>query len=59
MTIGRRYLDAKTMGYPLIIVLGNKITENPPLFELTDLSKSSDKMYLSRNELLSYIKSYV
>ncbi|XP_022904196.2 probable proline--tRNA ligase, mitochondrial isoform X1 [Onthophagus taurus] len=55
MTIGRRFLEAKQVGYPFIVVLGQKITENPPLFELNNLIEGKQH-FLTENELISYLK---
>lgn len=53
MTIGKRVLEAKRVGYPFIIVLGSKSIENPPLLEIIDL-KSNEQQYLTQDQLLSY-----
>lgn len=54
-TIGRRFLDGKRVGYRYVIVIGKKSTEATSLFELNDL-KQEKQMYLSTNELLTYLK---
>lgn len=58
LTIGRRYVDACRLGYPIVIVIGNKSIEDPPLFELNNLN-SKEKFYFNTNELLDYIKEHV
>ncbi|CAH0553947.1 unnamed protein product [Brassicogethes aeneus] len=55
LTIGRRFLEAKRIGYRFIIVIGKTSTENVPLFELNDL-KLNIQMHLTESELLCYIK---
>lgn len=58
LTIGRRYLEACQIGYPFVIVIGNKSTEDHPLLELNSLN-SKEKFYFSISELLEYIKEHV
>ncbi|KAJ8943704.1 hypothetical protein NQ314_009677 [Rhamnusium bicolor] len=55
LTIGRRHIDARRVGYRYIIVINQKTSENVPLYELTD-TKTDVQHYLSKNELFKYIK---
>lgn len=55
LTIGRRMLEAKRMGYPYIIVIGSKATEEVPLLEVNDL-KNNSRLFLSQDQLLGYFK---
>lgn len=57
LTIGKRFLDAKKLGYPLIIVVGAKACENDPKFEvhLTNENQTTDLNY---NDLVCFINDY-
>lgn len=55
LTIGRRMLDAKRMGYPYIIIVGSKVAEQVPLLEVNDL-KNNSRLFLSQAQLLDYFK---
>ncbi|KAJ8920512.1 hypothetical protein NQ315_005381 [Exocentrus adspersus] len=55
LTIGRRHLDARRVGYRYVIVINKKASESVPLFELNDI-KTNGQLYLSENELISFIK---
>ncbi|KAJ8945695.1 hypothetical protein NQ318_012414 [Aromia moschata] len=57
LTIGRRQVDARRVGYRYMIVINQKAAEHPPLFELYD-AKENIRVYLSQNELFRYIKDY-
>lgn len=39
-TIGKRFLFARALGYPYIIVIGKAATKTVPLFEVHDLNHS-------------------
>lgn len=54
-TIGRRYLNAKRVGYRYIIVINQKSFENVPLFEFNDTHKMY-KEYLTEAQLSDYIR---
>lgn len=54
MTIGRRFLEARRMGYPYVIVLGKRATENPPLLEVY-IAKTNCTLYLTENDLTKLI----
>lgn len=55
MTIGKRLFEARRLGYPFIVVLGNLALQNPPLFETYDLIKN-ERHNFTESELLNYIK---
>lgn len=55
LTIGRRHLDAKRVGYRYTIVINQRASENVPLFELND-TKTNLQVYLDQNQLFKYIK---
>lgn len=55
LTIGRRFLEARKMGYRFIIVIGKKAIEESALFEVTDLKQNS-QLYLNETALINYIK---
>nr|CAI5855484.1 unnamed protein product [Callosobruchus analis] len=55
LTIGRRYLDAKRTGYRYIVVINEKSSGDKPLYEVND-TKETDRLYLSQEELVDYIR---
>lgn len=55
LTIGRRFLEARKMGYRFIVVIGKKSVEETALFEITDL-KTNSQLYLNETALVNYIK---
>lgn len=55
LTIGRRIIDARKVGYPFIVVIGSKCTEEIPLFELVDLLRNTS-INLNEEQLLLYFK---
>lgn len=54
MTIGKRQMQAKRFGYPFIVVLGKRILENPPLYEVHDID-SGIQLDLTSQDLIQYI----
>lgn len=55
LTIGKRFLEAKKLGFPFVIVIGKKINENPSLFELYQSNiKKSEHFELS--DLINFLK---
>lgn len=57
-TIGKRVLEAKKTGYPIIIVVGKKACELVPLFEVIDVIKESTEN-LTQRQVLEYLREYV
>ncbi|KAK5650555.1 hypothetical protein RI129_001584 [Pyrocoelia pectoralis] len=55
MTIGRRMIDARRVGYPFTIVIGSKCMEEKPIFELVDLQKNLT-LNLYEEQLLLYLR---
>lgn len=55
LTIGRRYLEARRMGYPFIVVIGKKAIEKPALYEINDI-KLNSQLHLNETALTSYIR---
>lgn len=55
LTIGRRELEAKRIGYRYIIVINEKSSEHIPLFEFND-TKGDCKHFLNKDQIISYIK---
>ncbi|XP_050421520.1 probable proline--tRNA ligase, mitochondrial [Adelges cooleyi] len=55
MTIGKRFIEAKRLGFPYVIIMGKKITQNPALFELYDVNTNTSEDY-QLHELISIIK---
>lgn len=55
MTIGKRLIEAKKLGFPFVVVMGKKINENPSLYELYEASTNKLKHYELSN-LINYLK---
>lgn len=55
LTIGRRFLEARKMGYRFIVVIGKKAVQENRLYEITDL-KLNSQLYLNEIALVNYIK---
>lgn len=56
MTIGKRLLEAKRMGYPIGIVLGSKILDSEPKFEMYSIDSDKDDLHVvNYDELLGGI----
>lgn len=53
LSIGRKVLDSRRMGYPYLIIIGSMACQTPSLIELRVLNKS-DPLYLSVSELIHY-----
>ncbi|XP_059621945.1 probable proline--tRNA ligase, mitochondrial [Phlebotomus argentipes] len=58
LTIGKRLLLARRMGYPFVIVAGAKVAENPPLLEL-HLVESGKSVELCPSDLLSEVRKHL
>ncbi|CAG9862167.1 unnamed protein product [Phyllotreta striolata] len=58
LTIGRRLLEAKRVGYPFIVVINKRTSEDSSLVELFH-TKTKQTMYLTYEALLDYIKQNV
>lgn len=58
MTIGKRFIEAKKLGFPFVIIMGKKITDNPSLYELYE---SCDKKYnyYELSDLINFLKKNV
>lgn len=55
LTVGRRQLDAKRIGYRYIIIINERSSEHIPLFEFLD-TKVDHNQFLNKDEIISYIK---
>lgn len=55
LTLGKRLLDAKRVGYQFSIIINKKSAEENPLFELIDI-KNNKQLYLSKEALCDYIQ---
>lgn len=53
-TIGKRLLDGKKLGFPVIIVFGKSASEDIPKYELHDVNKD-ECHYLELPDLLKYL----
>ncbi|XP_018321361.1 probable proline--tRNA ligase, mitochondrial [Agrilus planipennis] len=56
LTVGKRLMDAKRVGYPYIVVIGSKLLENPPLYELIDV-KNDLITFLSLDALFDFFRN--
>ncbi|XP_044735731.1 probable proline--tRNA ligase, mitochondrial [Chrysoperla carnea] len=54
MTIGKRLLEAKRVGYPFILVIGKKSLEDIPEFELHDLVNKTEHSF-SESALIDFL----
>ncbi|XP_066981482.1 probable proline--tRNA ligase, mitochondrial isoform X1 [Macrobrachium rosenbergii] len=54
-TIGKRVMEAKKVGYPIIIVVGKSACELVPRFELIDITNSNVLLF-SHVELLDFLR---
>ncbi|XP_016135705.1 probable proline--tRNA ligase, mitochondrial isoform X2 [Sinocyclocheilus grahami] len=54
MTIGKRLKDAKVLGYPYVVVVGQKALENLPSFEVI-CQQSGETMFLSKEGLVDLL----
>lgn len=57
LTIGKRIMEAKKFGYPLIIVVGGKAAEEDPMFELHKINENV-VIDLRFNEILNHLENY-
>lgn len=58
MTIGKRFIEAKRLGFPFVVVMGKKITENPSLYELYVSNTKKSELYEFSN-LINFLKHNV
>ncbi|XP_055077011.1 probable proline--tRNA ligase, mitochondrial [Periophthalmus magnuspinnatus] len=56
MTIGKRLKDAKRLGYPYVIVVGQGALEEQPKFEVI-CQKHGETLFLSKDGLLDLLRS--
>lgn len=54
MTIGKRLMEARRMGYPIVVVVGSKILDPEPKFELISIEKDYQQI-VNYDELLGGI----
>lgn len=58
LTIGKRLMEAKRMGYPFVIVLGEKATKDQPQYELHNFTKTGEEVkFLELPDLISNLKN--
>uniref|UniRef100_A0A1B0DGL6 Probable proline--tRNA ligase, mitochondrial n=1 Tax=Phlebotomus papatasi TaxID=29031 RepID=A0A1B0DGL6_PHLPP len=58
LTIGKRLLLAKRMGYPFVIVAGSRVADTPPLLEL-HLVESGKSLELQPSDIISEIRKHL
>ncbi|XP_072295245.1 probable proline--tRNA ligase, mitochondrial [Eucyclogobius newberryi] len=56
MTIGKRLKDAKRLGYPYVVVVGQAALEEQPNFEVI-CQKNGETMFLSKEGLLDLLRT--
>lgn len=57
MTLGKRVMEARRVGYPLVIVLGKKAANDVPTFELINSYTRETNMF-SQIQLLQYLREF-
>lgn len=55
LTIGKKLIEAKQVGYPYIVIVGKKAIEQVPKLELIDLNRNEQKV-LTVEELFNCLK---
>ncbi|CAG9818263.1 unnamed protein product [Phaedon cochleariae] len=55
LTLGRRLIDAKRVGYRFVIIINKRTLEPVPLYELNDLKKDV-QLLLNETALIDYIR---
>lgn len=56
MTIGKRLKDAKRLGYPYVVVVGQRALEEHPMFEVI-CQKMEEPMFLSKDGLVDLLRT--
>lgn len=56
MTIGKRFIDARKTGYPVVIIVGKNCLEDKPLVEVHDVYKASHVDLTSEN-IVEHVQS--
>lgn len=56
MTIGKRLKDAKRLGYPYVVVVGQGALEEHPIFEVI-CQKTEETMFLSKDGLVDLLRT--
>lgn len=56
MTIGKRLKDAKRLGYPYVVVVGQGALKEPPIFEVI-CQKMEETMFLSKDGLVDLLRT--
>ncbi|XP_050401296.1 probable proline--tRNA ligase, mitochondrial isoform X1 [Patella vulgata] len=59
MTIGKRLYEAKRIGYPHIIIIGEKALENPAIFEIIDTFLDKEPEFLTLEELRDKLSTII
>lgn len=54
LTIGRRSLEARRVGFPFVLVLGSRAAEYPALYELQDVNDNK-KLLLTEEQIIDYL----
>ena len=57
-TIGKKVMEAKRVGYPLIVIVGKKSVDPIPILELHDLNRNTQQL-LTVDQLFGYLKEYM
>ena len=56
LTIGKRVLDARKVGYPIQIVVGKRASEMMPLFEVNNVNAGTSD-HLNHQQLMNYLRN--
>lgn len=57
VTVGKKLLEAKRVGYPYIVVFGKRSVEPVPVVELHDLHQNTQHFFTVA-QLLDYLKQF-
>lgn len=55
-TIGKRFIEAKKLGFPYVVIMGKKMTSNPSVYELYE-SNTKEYKYYELNNLINFFKT--
>lgn len=55
LTIGKRLIEAKKLGFPFVVLMGKKMNEDPPLYELYE-ANTKKSVYYELSNLINFFK---
>ena len=56
LTIGKRVLDARKVGYPIQVVVGKRASEPMPVFEVNNVNSGTSD-HLTHHQLIKYLRN--